>query len=796
MLTDFEFHQYCQSSGLAKTAWDYLGQVRTSEPSRKVGAYAHTNICSSIDSNKMGHTISVESRSAEKAFLLISDYDDRVLEIWDQPEPVNVVRTNKNGHRRGGTYTPDFMIITKERPVVIEVKNESDIERLSSKNPKDWQKIKEDKYIYRPALEAFSELGLAYEVFVYKREYQYLAHNLELLMQSRLVCSATVSSDELNSVFQESYVWTLRDLKDRLELPDFQPLVQMIDRKQLFFDIKGELISVPEGCNLVREPALLELYRESLLSGKAYKDGEDSTISSFSQPSQRQANSALKKISELESGRNDRSARRWRKQIADGVKQGLSPIESLIPKHVLSGNRQRKINKKVDEYLQAFLLNEHAESQGRSVYWSHKAYESVASKAHPSYPPVSIATFRRHLARIPEELIARKRGGKRMANAKAEPSNPLDRSMKALLPWQTAAVDHYLADIYLVFYSDQGIAYTMRPWVTAMIDQCSSAILAIAVSFRAPSCRSVSKVIRACVRQHGKLPKEIIIDRGSDFTSVYFSSLLAHYRVDHSLRPTGHSRYGGEIEGFFGDFKKQWLCQRKGNMADYKEARSVDGKLSPRNQAVYEPYQFYQELLGYCEWRNSKPVGIRQQSPGKYLADVGSNFPFIGTSIVYDDSFLLATSVDGGRYKIDFQRGIHIDALWYSSPRIFEVRGRHKRLEVRIDPENPHRIFALVDSDWVPCYSGYINSYAAKDTITQLVEGMTVLDASKARKAIASEADTDLSRRAAEFDQIHSSSVAQLSEQLLGEEDVQEFAEEDIAFEIDLDSIEIQEWEG
>jgi transposase InsO family protein len=154
------------------------------------------------------------------------------------------------------------------------------------------------------------------------------------------------------------------------------------------------------------------------------------------------------------------------------------------------------------------------------------------------------------------------RGGRRSRNGLLAPTNPLERNLKFQLPWQAAAIDEYLADIYLVFYTSNGKPFVVRPWLTAIIDLATSKILAITISFINPSKRSLAKVMRECLRIHGRLPQEILFDRGSNFKSKYAAELLASLGIINTLRPAAYSRSGGEIEAVFGEFIKMWLSQR------------------------------------------------------------------------------------------------------------------------------------------------------------------------------------------------------------------------------------------
>ncbi len=219
-------------------------------------------------------------------------------------------------------------------------------------------------------------------------------------------------------------------------------------------------------------------------------------------------------------------------------------------------------------------------------------------------------------------------------------------------------------------FEDGDNIYVARPWLSVMIDVASSEVLAFAISFQDPSRRSCAKLIRECVRRHGKLPREILVDHGSDFTSVYFRSLLAHYRITHSLRPAANPRAGSEVERLFGEYRQQWLSQRPGFVFGLKTLRAIDGKYAPDKSAVLTIEDLYRELTAFLNWRSSKPRGAASQSSEVVYKELIEKFPFIPIGVEYNDEFVLATSVESSEYKIDFQRGIHIKNLHYYCPQL------------------------------------------------------------------------------------------------------------------------------
>lgn len=746
MFTDQQFYEYVASHNLSLAAVEYIQETRLSEASRMVGIRAINNVVSFIPSKKMGFTLSTESRGPERAFLLMSEYDERVLAMWDQPPPIQILRTDINRRKIKRWYTPDFLVLTTDGPVIVEVKSEHAIHVLAKRYPQDWIRLGDHSVDYVPGSNAFSGIGIQFKVFVFSNEFRFLANNLDLMMRSRCNCSP-INLTTLEQLFEQSFAWTLYDLKEKLGLVSYADLIALIDSRILHFDIKNDLITEPKGCVVVRDVRLL-VEAKSLLAHQKITDPLSVDSVDFSRiPNEKYALDVLEKIEKIKNGLKNRSAFRWKSQIKKGQEIGLSTFQSLISKKYLSGNRRRRVNPRVVDFLESHVADNHIGSQGKSTYRCYITYRVDAKAQHPGMPPVSWETYRCYVKQLPAGVLAHGRGGQRLANKDAVPTDPAERLLKPDLPWRTAAIDHYTADIYLIYFSDDGVVWVVRPILTAMIDLFSGEVLGFAVSFQAPSRKACCKVIRDCVRRHGQLPAEIIVDRGSEFKSVYFSALMAHLGCIYTLRPTAFPKFGSEIEGLFSEFKKQWLSQRKGNLADYKEARSVDGKFHPKKSAVLTPFDFYREFEAFCNWRSHKPRGISEESGFDRFNRVSDEFPFVAIPVQLNDEFLLATAVETSDYTIDFQRGIHIGPLHYWSPKLSLLRGKKQSTDVRFDPENPHLIYARINNRWEVCLSSHANRFSALDPVSQRVEMLKVVESKNSKSMIARSADEDLVRQ-------------------------------------------------
>lgn len=754
MMNEQQLMQYFETHKLSQRARDYICDVRANEPARLVGVNSQSNVCTWLASNKMGHQVQTESRTVEKAFATSFEYSHDVIEYWDQTMAVPIKCTNKNGRSYTRWYTADFLLLHDTGPRIIETKTEKELHRLTKKNPSDWKCIGSE-YFFRPAMASFAEIGIQYVTLSSAEINPVHIANLRLLLRARY---SEISADKkfVEKIRKKlsAHAWgKLSDIADLLGLVDLTPLLKCIDGGLLFADIDNRFLSQPDTVWVALSPELLALCieDESHQNELTSAVGAFDTVSLSTVPTASNAEKAINKLKRMQSGESSRSVRRWQKKIEEGLKTGLNEFQSLLDNNIRKGNRTQRLNDDVSKFLDWHIKNEYGNKDNLTVYTAHKNYEVLALKKYPFYPPVSRTTYMARVHRSRDDLD-RKRGGRRAANAAKSPSRVEDRAIAASLPFELAAIDHYNADIFCVLVSPKGIVYVARPWVTAMVDICTKAILAFWVGFRCPSSRSCSMVIRQCVRRHQKLPAEIIVDRGTDFTSTYFQAMMAHLKVDFSLRPAENPRFGSEVERLFGAMKTQCLAMRPGNLVNYKAVRAISGSFSPDKHAVLTIEQLLEELSIFSNWKNSNISGNQLYSPGELIEHGISRFSCMPVPAKEDKEFIVATAVNADKYTVDFRRGVHINGLHYWHPALVKAKPKKKDLEVRFEPENPYQIYCRIGENWVVCSATKLTSFNRKDPVARLAEAVRILDGRTARDLAKKEADHDLIRKLIEME--------------------------------------------
>ena len=242
--------------------------------------------------------------------------------------------------------------------------------------------------------------------------------------------------------------------------------------------------------------------------------------------------------------------------------------DCLIEWH--SAETEPRVSGRVMQLLEAHLQTHYAAPQAKSARRLSAVSTAVWTTRHP---PVSERTFYRVAPRFHDsDVIAARRG--RRPPTQLQPFYWLDQTTPrhGERPFALAHLDHTELDIRTHFVGDWQAVW-QKPWATFLTDADSRRILACYVTYDPPSYRSVMMALRECVKRHQRLPQECFVDRGPEFGSVYFETLLTRHFVTKKDRPASQPRMGSVIERLFGTTTTQLLHQLLGNTKRAKHPR-------------------------------------------------------------------------------------------------------------------------------------------------------------------------------------------------------------------------------
>ncbi|MBI2569295.1 MAG: TnsA endonuclease N-terminal domain-containing protein [Candidatus Schekmanbacteria bacterium] len=110
MFSEDEFASHGAELKLSEAARELIAAIRASPPSRRVRGGAG-NVVVRYPSRKMGFVIQDESHKAELAGIYEYEYDEDVLEYYDQPPPIKLRYETDKRKQIGVIHTPDFFVI-------------------------------------------------------------------------------------------------------------------------------------------------------------------------------------------------------------------------------------------------------------------------------------------------------------------------------------------------------------------------------------------------------------------------------------------------------------------------------------------------------------------------------------------------------------------------------------------------------------------------------------------------------------------------------------------------------------
>lgn len=403
----------------------------------------------------------------------------------------------------------------------------------------------------------------------------------------------------------------------------------------------------------------------------------------------------------------ERTLRYWRKRAVEGEITFGNRFAGLVPKISARGNRSRKVSAQVVEAMNEVIDREVLEAFQPKIAIAYGMVRNLC--ADRGLLPPSEKTFRTEIKRRKEDAVALARQGRKAAYAITEFQWRIDQSTPrhGERPFEVGHIDHTELDVELV--DSRTGANLGRPWLTILLDAYSRTVLAFFLTFDPPSYRSCMAVIRNAVRRHGRIPKTIVVDQGSDFESLYFEALLARLETHKKSRPAAKGRFGSIIERFFGVNNQTFIHNLRGNSQALQRPRSMSPSHDPRTLAVWTLPALTNAFEGfvdtvYAELTHPALGMSPKDAMTRGLALTGSRAHIL---IPFTEDFnrLCMPTTIAGKAMVRSGRGIKIKGIFYWHPVLREPSVIRTKVHMLYDPFDVSRAYALVGGEWVLCRS-------------------------------------------------------------------------------------------
>ena len=132
------FEQWCNRLQLSMATRDFLLHIRTSPPTRRVQGRL-LNVSGTYASRKMGVSIQFESHTVELWAIYMMEYDQAVLEYFDQPCQLALHYQGPSGRATKAQHTPDFLVLRPDGAAFEEWKPEEKLLELMVTQPGRYQ---------------------------------------------------------------------------------------------------------------------------------------------------------------------------------------------------------------------------------------------------------------------------------------------------------------------------------------------------------------------------------------------------------------------------------------------------------------------------------------------------------------------------------------------------------------------------------------------------------------------------------------------------------------------------------
>jgi putative transposase len=713
-LSQVEFEELLPQLGLTDAGKIYLDQLRSSQPARRVQSNVVANCCYRYVSRRMGFALMAESH-LEYQFLLRCEFGfGDLVEYWEQPPSVGIEGTDSRGRRYRTGHVADVITISLSGVCVYEMKPYEECCRLNARRPTDWVRTHRG-FDYRPAQEAFRQLGIKHAVITDQDLHPIESANYEVLLHARDV-PTSINHEALirkaTLTLTEERALPMRALLRRLNLDDVTPVLKMIERGFLKTKLDLQPLTNIDDTWVALDGPTLDTALEAIqLVWPAMPCTEQILRSRV--PCAKESLEMMSRLRQIQGQTpplvSGRTLRRWQARLRQA-----SDASALLPCKFHRGNRHKRLSASHEQLISSVIDRFYNTADNWKPYRCYGAYRRelarhwAQDKSDPGLKnPISLVSFLRRIKGLDPEKSALARGGKRAANAAAAPVEPHKRLLLAARAFQRAHIDHTELDVHLKVMESGGRVFTLRPWLTVMVDEYSGAILAMSLGFRAPSRRACALILRDCALRHRRLPETIVVDNGKEFESTYFEACLARLGIHKQSRPPGHPRYGSTVERVFGTLNNELLLTLPGNSSNIASDRSKSSSHKGMNRASLSLLELYELLIHYFfDVYNQHASGDRAQPPMTLVHESLQLFAASGRPIDVDHAFLIETAIEcRGMLKVDPQRGIRHNGRFYSHGALRAANPRSK-FEVREEPWDVNCIYAHVDQRWLACYHG------------------------------------------------------------------------------------------
>ena len=338
------------------------------------------------------------------------------------------------------------------------------------------------------------------------------------------------------------------------------------------------------------------------------------------------------------------------------------------------------------------------------------AYATLVDKwSHPYLEAPSYDTLRRAINAIPRSELARGRRGRREVIRLEGPAPALDYATPPHgdRVWAVGEIDHTPLDLSLVSSVTGAVLGTA--YLSVLIDAFTRMPLAFVLRFGAPRRYPVLELLHECVRRHGRVPDNIVVDGGPEFSSNDVEMAFAVLEISKIERATGRPKQGAVIERMFGIANERMTHQLRGNTEPNTLGRGLSASHRPSRFAAWTLQKACQACEKFffetCPALQHGSLGTTPREAFEHSMAVAGER--VAKHVFFDlalRALLAETPKTGGpTRKVDGSRGVFVEYLSYWHP-LFNRRDVDGiSVDVKVFPDDCGEVLAVVHGELRRC---------------------------------------------------------------------------------------------
>ena len=268
-------------------------------------------------------------------------------------------------------------------------------------------------------------------------------------------------------------------------------------------------------------------------------------------------------------------------------------------------------------------------------------------------------------------------------------------------------MDHTPFDLKLVSSVTGEILGTA--YLSLLIDAYTRIPLAFVLRFGSPRRIPVLELLHACVRRHGRVPDNIVVDQGPEFLSNDVEVAFPALGVSKVERAAGRPRQGAVMERMFAISNTRMTHELRGNTKLNALARGLSASHRPARFATWTLARAHQACDRF--FFHIYPT-LKHGTLGAKPADVFAHSMAVAAErvarhVVNDLALraLLSERPKHGGFtrKVQSSHGLFVQYLWYWHDLFDRGDVVNTYVEVKILPGDCGEVLAYVHGEWRRC---------------------------------------------------------------------------------------------